>query len=164
MAWHWEQIGEALLAKPLTFVGMLNQRMKALENHLFAATKAHTQHARVVTTDATTTTLFTISAPLNATFLVTGYVVARRTGGSAGTANDGAGYRVKMLVKNEAGTVAVIGDPATFITVIGESQAGWTAEPSAPGGSLVGVRVTGAVDNNVTWVWTGQVISVDDRT
>jgi hypothetical protein len=103
---------------------------------------------RVATTDATVTTLHTVVIPASTTVLISGYVVSRRTGGAAGTAEDGAAYKIEAVYKNVAGTATVIGAP--IITVIGESQAGWdvTLVPSA--GNIL-IKVTGAVSNNVTW-------------
>lgn len=103
---------------------------------------------RVTTTDATVTTLATIPVPASTTLGVTGYVVARRTGGSAGTAEDGAYYRVETVYKNAAGTATAIG---TTVTAIGESQAAWDVTVSQSGGNVL-IQVTGAVDNNVTWM------------
>ena len=47
------------------------------------------------------------------------------------------------------------------MTVLGESQAGWNCTLTASGGSIL-VRVTGAVDNNVTWSWSGKRLSVKE--
>lgn len=111
------------------------------------------------TTDATVTTLFAAEIPVNQTVVVSGFVVARRTGGSSGATNDGAGYRVEFVAKNTAGTAALIG--AGSVTVLGESQAGWDVTLSASG-STIRVRVTGAANNNVTWSWSGKSLSVKE--
>lgn len=103
--------------------------------------------AEVATTDATVTTLATIPIPTDTTVHIEATVVARRTGGAAGAANDGAGYKIYSVLKNTAGTAIVIG---TATSVHGESQAGWDAVVDA-NSSNARIRVTGAVSNDVSW-------------
>ena len=129
--------------------------MKALENYLtrsereMPVTPNGTGDVSVIrTTDATVTTLCTVTVPVNQTLVCDGWVAARRTGGAAGAANDGAGYRVEFVAKNTAGTAALIGSD---VTARGESQAGWDVTLSASGGTIR-IRVTGAASNNVVWV------------
>lgn len=149
MTWAWSSItGELGL--------LLNPRMKALDNDLALSSKVLPVQEKVFTTDATVTTLTTLAIPVSTTVVVSGYVAARRTGGSAGAAEDGAGYRVEIVAKNTAGTAAAIG---SSVTAIGESQAGWDVTVDASGGSIR-VRVTGAANNNVSWIWSGRTISV----
>jgi len=101
----------------------------------------------VQTTDATTTTLATITIPSETTVLIEAHVVARRTGGVSGTAEDGAAYVIDAAYKNVAGTATEIGETAVFTA---EDQAGWSCTLSASGGDAL-LRVTGAVGNNVVW-------------
>lgn len=103
----------------------------------------------VKTTDATVTTVQTVNIPDSVIILIEAHVVGQRTGGSAGTAGDGAGYIRRGLYKRSAG-----GSP----TLIGSIQDGFTAESQAGwdctfdvSGNTVRVRVTGAINNNVTW-------------
>ena len=103
---------------------------------------------RVATTDATVTTLHTIAIPATTTVKISASVVARRTGGAAGTAEDGATYERVAAVKNVAGTATIIGAVATPTTI--EDQAGWDCTITVSGGNAL-LRVTGAVDNNITW-------------
>lgn len=103
---------------------------------------------RVTTTDATVTTIHTFTVPASTTVKLKADVVARRTGGSAGTAEDGAGYEFIGTYKNVAGTATLIG--AVSATYTAESQAGWDATFTVSGANVL-IRVTGAVDNNVTW-------------
>lgn len=134
-------------------------QFKGLENELAQTAKYLPVQAVMRTTDATVTTLYEADVPVDKTVIVTGYVVARRTGGSGGSANDGAGYRVEFVAKNTSGTAALIG--AGSVTVLGESQAGWDVTLSASGGTIR-VRVTGAASNNITWAWTGRTLSVKE--
>ena len=154
MAWSWKPPRDAGLAD------QLHGSMKSLEDELKRGDKYFPIQARVATTDATVTTLYAASIPVDHSVIVSGYVVARRTGGSAGSANDGAGYRVEFVAKNTSGTAALIG--AGSVTVLGESQAGWDVTLSASGGTIH-VRVTGAANNNVSWRWTGKTIAVKNE-
>lgn len=160
MAWNWETVSASVLEKPSEWAGILNGRMKALEGHLRRIALTFTVDATVSTTDATVTTLKTVKVPVSTTLLVSGYVVARRTGGSSGTANDGAAYRVEFVAKNAAGTGALIA--AATVTLVGESQAAFAVTCTASAGNVL-VQVAGAANNNLTWVWVGQSVGVDDR-
>jgi len=112
----------------------------------------------VATTNATQTTLATITIPANTTVFIRATVVARRTGGTAGTAEDGAGYEMTAAVKNVSGTATLIGAVAALATH--EDQAGWDATIDVTG-ATARIRVTGAADNNVDWhaVYTLQSIN-----
>lgn len=103
---------------------------------------------RVATTNATVTTLHSYAIPASTRALIEARVVAARTGGTSGTAEDGAGYIVQGVFKNVAGTATVIG--AVLVFAVGEDQAGWDATMDVSGGD-VRVRVTGAANNNITW-------------
>lgn len=111
---------------------------------------------RVTTTDATVTVLHTFTIPVTTSFLIDAKVVARRTGGGAGTAEDGAGYSIFGLFKNVAGTATAIG---TADVVAKESQAAWDIGFNATAGT-VQLRVTGAAANNVTWHMTARTYQV----
>lgn len=150
MKWQWDSLHTDALSA-------LNGPMKKLENYLALIAKTFPVQSRVITTDGNATTIRTIPVPVNHTLLIVGYVVARRTAGSAGATNDGAAYRLEVVAKNTAGTAAEIA--AETLTVIGESQAGWTVAASASGGSLL-IRVTGAADNTVSWRWTERTFAV----
>lgn len=112
--------------------------------------------ARVATTDATVTTIATIAIPTTTSVLIEARVVARRTGGSSGTAEDGAAYVIYALYKNVAGTATEINETTAFT---GESQSGWDCSVSGSGGDAL-IRVTGAANNNVTWHVTYRTYSV----
>lgn len=103
---------------------------------------------RVATTNATVTTIETIAVPSSTTIFIEAYVVARRTGGVSGTAEDGAGYIVRGTYKNSGGTATVIGAVSAEFTA--ESQAGWDCTLTVSSGNVL-LRVTGAAGNNVTW-------------
>lgn len=109
--------------------------------------RRQTVQNRVATTNATVTTIQSLIVPSSTTLGIAGYVTARRTGGTAGTAEDGAFYRVEAVYKNAAGTATSIG---STVTAIGESQAGWDVTLAASGTSVL-IQVTGAANNNVTW-------------
>lgn len=104
--------------------------------------------ARVATTDATVTTLATITIPATTTVHIRAEVVARRTGGTAGTAEDGAAYEIQAAVKNVAGTATIIGAVGAVFTA--EDQAAWNATIDVSG-ATARIRVTGAANNSVSW-------------
>lgn len=112
---------------------------------------------RVATTDATVTTLHTFTVPATTTYQIEVNVIARRTGGTAGTAEDGAGYKIIGTYKNVAGTATIIGALSVVHSV--EDQAGWDATLDTTG-ATVRVRVTGALDNSIVWHLTARVWSV----
>lgn len=103
----------------------------------------------VETTDATVTTLATLPLEDASTYHMIADVVARRTGGSSGTAGDGASYRIIGTFRRvSAGAATLIGSLTSDHAA--ESQAGWDATLSASGNDVL-VRVTGASGNNVSW-------------
>lgn len=104
--------------------------------------------SKITTTDATETNLLSVDVPASTAIGIRGVVMARRTGGSAGTAEDAAMYEIKGLYKNVAGTSTAIGTPS--ITVIGESQAGWDVQLDLSSNDVL-INVTGAANNNITW-------------
>lgn len=104
----------------------------------------------VNTTDATQTTLATIPITASSTYLIEARIVARRTGGSAGTADDGAVYVRRATYTTKSGTVTLMGSVQTIGTDT-EDQAGWDATLDI-NSTNVRVRVTGATNNNVTWM------------
>jgi hypothetical protein len=106
------------------------------------------RQGKTVTTGATTITMQTIAIAANTITQVKGYVTARRTGGSSGSNEDGAGFEFSAVYKNISGSSAVIGTPT--ITVVGRDQAGWSVSLT-PSSNLVNVMVTGAVNNNISW-------------
>jgi hypothetical protein len=104
------------------------------------------------------TTLATIAVSASYTYLIEARIVARRTGGAAGTADDGASYVRRGTYTTKTGTVTLMG----AVEVIGtdrEDQAGWDATLDIST-TNVRVRVTGAVDNNVTWMADVSVVRV----
>jgi hypothetical protein len=111
---------------------------------------------RVATTNATVTTLHTFTVPASTTYAVEVIVIARRTGGSAGTAEDGARYKLSAVYKNAAGTATIIG---AITSTADESVAGYDATLDTTGASIR-VRVTGVLNTNITWHMTARVYSV----
>lgn len=108
----------------------------------------------VSTTDATVTTISTVAVPTDAAMAISAVIAGRRTGGAAGSAGDSAGYVLNGAVKNIAGTVSIVAQSLTFA---GEDQAGWTAALVVSGTDIL-IRVTGAVDNNISWAMAGQTV------
>lgn len=89
-----------------------------------------------------------VVTPSNSITIVEATFIGVRTGGSAGTTGDGAGYKIIGVYKNIAGTVTLLG---TLTTVHGqESQAGFDGTLVISGTQVKG-QVTGATNNNMVW-------------
>ncbi|HET6224672.1 MAG TPA: GDSL-type esterase/lipase family protein [Bacteroidia bacterium] len=99
---------------------------------------------RIATTDATVTTARQVILTASKTLYATALVIARRTAGSAGATDDTAVYELKAVCKGTA-TLSV-----NTTTVVYEDQAGWDCVFDISGGALR-IRVTGAVNNTITW-------------
>jgi len=93
-------------------------------------------------------TIWSESTITDYTYHVTATVLARRTGGSAGTNGDAASYIISGLFKNISGTVTQIGSTTNIQTV--ESQPAWTCVFQTVGGS-VSIAGTGAANNDLVW-------------
>src|SRR3990167_9653452 len=103
----------------------------------------------VETTDATVTTLLTLPLTDNRTSHIVADVTARRTGGSAGAAGDGASYRIiGTFRRGSAGDATLIGSLTADHTA--ESQGGWDATLTVSGTDGL-VRITGALNNSLSW-------------
>lgn len=126
-------------------------RVKALEQQIERTKIVENQitiQGYVTTTDATTTTVATVPIPASTSVFMEIHVVARRTGGSAGSAEDGAAYLIQAAYKNVAGVATQIALGNVDYTA--ESQIAWNATVAASGGDVL-VRVTGAANNNISW-------------
>jgi|AACY02.16.fsa_nt_gi hypothetical protein len=100
------------------------------------------------TTDGSATAVDVIATETDKTYTLLTTVAARRTGGSAGSAGDSAGYELFGAFKNVGGTLSQVG---TTTIVAKEDQAAWAAD-FAVSGTDIQVSVTGAADNDVSWV------------
>ncbi len=103
---------------------------------------------KVLTTDATATVIQTMTIPASTTVLVWAFVTARRTGGTAGTAEDGAGYSLSATFKLVAGAAVQIG--ATTNLSLAEDQVLWDCVFDV-NAATARVKVTGAALNNISW-------------
>jgi hypothetical protein len=103
---------------------------------------------RVATTNGTATTIATVAIPSSTIVGIDCKITARRTGGTAGTAEDGAYYTAYQAYKNVSGTATILATAVKPVVI--ESQAGWDITFSASGANAL-VQVTGATNNNVTW-------------
>jgi hypothetical protein len=112
--------------------------------------------AQVATTDATTTTVTSITVPTDSAVLVIANIVGRRTAGSAGANGDSAVYIRTARFKNVGGTVTIQNLQTDYTS---EDQLGWNGTLDVSGTSAR-IRVTGAANNNVTWTATYQVITL----
>ncbi len=104
--------------------------------------------ASVNTTDATVTTLQTVGIPSNSAVLLEARVVGRRTGGSSGAAMDAMTAIVTARAKNVGGTVTLYN-----VTSNESADQAWVVDFVVSGASVL-IKVTGAVNNNVSWKTT----------
>ena len=113
------------------------------------------------TTNATVTTCDTITLPLNGAFIIESHIAGNRTGGSAGTAGDSAGYIRRGVYKRIYGAAPVlVGAVQDGLT--SEDQAGWDCTFDISGND-VRVRVTGAANNNITWQAVSKVFTASNN-
>ena len=99
------------------------------------------------TTSAVSKSIATITIPASTTVAFEIQIVARRTGGAAGNAEDGASYIAYCTYKNVAGTAVIIGNLSFPNT--DEDVAAWDVTTSASG-NVVSINVIGA-NMNVSW-------------
>lgn len=118
----------------------------------------YTAQGSVLTTSgAGGSTMANVVTPTDTTVTIEATVVARRTGGTAGTAGDGASYKIIGTFKNIGGTVTQIGTTTVVHSV--EDQGGWDVEFSISG-SNVSLVATGATDNDISWHSTYRVYQI----
>lgn len=103
---------------------------------------------RITTTSATPATLHTVAIAANYTYVIRADVIARRTGGASGTADDGAAYTLRSAYTTKAGVVTLLG--TAMEAIAREDVAGWDAALVISGTNVL-VQVTGAATTNITW-------------
>lgn len=101
----------------------------------------------ISTTDATVTSGELISIPTDTTVMITTEVLAKRTGGTAGTVGDAASYVRQARFTNVAGVVRIFNSQTQFTS---EDVGGWDAH-LAVSGTNANVSVKGAANTNVSW-------------
>ena len=115
------------------------------------------QQNRIETTNGTITAIDTIPTVTDTCIMVDAQVVARRTGGTAGTAGDIAAYSRRAAFKNVGGVLTQVGTTTAVGTY--ESQAAWDCTIVTSGTNIL-VRGLGAANNNVTWHSTTAIYQV----
>ena len=101
----------------------------------------------VNTTDATVTTIHTITLATDASYVIRGLIRARRTGGVLGTVGDSAGYNFFACIKNVAGTASLV---STADIISKENVVAYDVTITATGATIL-IRVTGVITTNITW-------------
>lgn len=102
--------------------------------------------ATTSTTNGSAKTIVTI--PITTATVIYAVVIGTRTGGSSGSAGDAAAYIICALYKSISDMASEVGESAIFTA---EDQSGWDCTITADGGNAL-IQVTGAADNNVSWV------------
>lgn len=112
--------------------------------------------ASVKTTDNTVTALMRTQVREGTTTMIDAYIVARRTGGSAGSDGDSAFYHLTGAYKNVAGVMTIIG---TAVLNGGEDQSSWNVGFDSSDDFMV-VTVVGDTNYNITWEGSMSVYTV----
>lgn len=105
------------------------------------------RQSKVLTTNAVATTLFDIAVPTDSVVHIQSEVVARQTGGGAGTAGDGAVYIRDIHAKNIAGVASILSNQTSYTS---EDNVAWDNTYAASGAN-VRSTVTGEAAKNVSW-------------
>lgn len=100
----------------------------------------------VSTGDDTPTTISTTPIPAGTIVDVEARVAGRRTGGSAGSAEDGAGYKAWATFQNIGGSAVLIASTVEAR----ESDSGWDVSFDVSGANGV-IQVTGNADTSINW-------------
>lgn len=123
-----------------------------------AATNANWEvfQAQTTTTDATATTMTSITVPTDSAVYLKVKIVGRRSGGAGGANGDSAVYERSARFKNVGGTVSIQNLQTDYTS---EDQFTWNGTLDVSGTSAR-IRVTGAANNNITWTATYEVITL----
>jgi hypothetical protein len=107
-------------------------------------------HAYAETTDATPTILFSFETESDKSYFIEGVVVARRTGGTGGSAGDSFASNFRVVVKNISGTASLVSGGGIIGTIQDNNMNPWNLNPGTSGNEFR-LTVTGIADNNITW-------------
>lgn len=110
--------------------------------------------ADAFTTNATVTTGQTLATSTAFNYQIETDVVARQTGGAAGTVGDLGSYSFVSSFRNVAGTVTQVGTTTSLVSH--EDQAAWNAVHTISGTNIL-VDVTGEANKNILWVITSEI-------
>lgn len=103
--------------------------------------------AQKLTTDASVQAINTIATAADTVMLVEARIIARRTGGTAGTAGDCASYIRTFRVKRVGGTVTILNVDSMYTS---EDKTLWNVTVTLSGTNVL-VNVVGVANNNITW-------------
>ena len=116
--------------------------------------------AKTTTTDATQAQLYVgssdnITVPTGHCYAFSALIAAKRTE----TSMECAGYKVEGVIKNDAGTVSIVG--SVTVTTLAEDDSSWdvTAEADTTNEALA-IKVTGAAGKTIHWVATVNLTEV----
>lgn len=149
-------------AKTHTFQSSLGSAVQRWTSQAVTGTNVVTTlyQNKVLTTNATVTTLHTIATSSNSRYMVEAKVLATRTAGAAGANGDMASYHIEAAYKNVAGTVSIASGSVAVLSSF-ESQAAWDCTFTISGTNIL-LRVTGAASNDISWtcdVWVKEMAS-----
>jgi hypothetical protein len=109
----------------------------------------------VYTTDATPTTIASITPAAHTVTLLAGYIVAHRTGGENGAEDDDGLWMIVGLIKYDGNNITVFNWLSSY-GIVGSGgtgpaylSVGWNETPA---GTMC-LQVTGYAAENITWEW-----------
>ncbi len=108
-------------------------------------------HTRILTTDATVTTIATIALDDESTYRITYTVIGRCTGGAGGNAGKSCSFvRSVTFRRTGAGIATLVGANPDLLDYIARDVIGWDATAVISTNSIL-ISVTGAATDNITW-------------
>lgn len=105
---------------------------------------------QISTTNVTWTTIHTFRIPTNTAFTLWADIMAKRTGGSAGTVGDAARFIVTAIYKNVAGVVTIVGGASPTNLDTRENVTAYDATFSISGTTVL-ITVKGVANTNIDW-------------
>lgn len=127
-----------------------------LSDSAFPNSNFETFQADASTTNNAYVTAATVAIPTDSAVIIKVFAVGRRTGGSAGTAQDAGVYERTARFKNTAGIVSIFNLQTDYTS---EDQANFDVTMDTSG-TDARIRVRGQTNNNLNWTLTYCVMSI----
>ena len=115
----------------------------------------------VSTTNATITSIYAFNPTANTTYCYKATFVARCTGGTSGTVDDGAHFERRFGSTTKAGTVTAIGSVQTMGTDQKDASLSTATVTLSVSGTQILAAVTGVANVNISWQVFLEVIKID---
>jgi hypothetical protein len=122
---------------------------------------------RGTTTDAAPTEIFLDGSSIqyipddSSSYILNVMLVARQTGGAAGTVGDSLYEEIKLGISRTAGTTAGMTGGSQTQIAAAAGAAGWVVAGGIDGGTqAVTITVTGELNKDISWVATARIVKV----